>query len=202
MRIAILGSGNIGGTLGKKWAAAGHDVAFGVRDARNPDVTKLLASIPARGRAVSLEAAIGTAEGVLFAVPGTAVASIVETVGPALAGRILVDASNNVGSSVLNNVAELAKCAGAKVFRAFNSIGWENFENPRFGDVDADLFYCGPDGEARAAVESLIQDIGLRPIRVGGIERAAEVDGVAALWFALVFGQKMGRNLAFKVLIR
>ena len=86
--------------------------------------------------------------------------------------------------------------------RAFNSLGWENFDDPDFGGVQADLLWCGPDGSAAVLVEELIADVGLRPVRVGGLDQLATVDMVASLWFALALGQGWGRQLAFKVLTR
>ena len=71
-----------------------------------------------------------------------------------------------------------------------------------FGDLRADLFYCGPASAAQAAVEQLIRHVGLRPIRLGDLSQVQLVDIVGGLWFALVFGQSMGRHLAIKVLTR
>jgi predicted dinucleotide-binding enzyme len=90
----------------------------------------------------------------------------------------------------------------ARVFRAFNTLGWENFANPEFEGGPADLFYCGSDGDARMAVEQLITDIGLRPVYLGGVEQVGLVDAIGSLWFALAFGQGKGRHLAFKMLTR
>jgi predicted dinucleotide-binding enzyme len=109
----------------------------------------------------------------------------------------------------MNSVAAISAAAPtAHVYRAFNSLGWENFADPLFNGVQADLFYAGPEdssagdseGGARATVERLIADVGLHPVYVGGPEQAGVVDGVASLWFALALGQRQGRRLAFKVL--
>jgi hypothetical protein len=115
----------------------------------------------------------------------------------------VIDAANKVGTPVMNSLSEFSRYAPEAIaYRAFNSLGWENFEQPRFGDDIADLFYCGPAGTTQATIETMIHDIGLRPIRVGDLNQAATVDAVAGLWFALAFGQKKGRHLAFKVLTR
>lgn len=71
-----------------------------------------------------------------------------------------------------------------------------------FGGVQADLFYCGPDGESRAVVEQLIADVGMRPIRVGDADQVDVVDSILRRWFALATGQGMGRYLALKLLRR
>jgi 8-hydroxy-5-deazaflavin:NADPH oxidoreductase len=86
--------------------------------------------------------------------------------------------------------------------RAFNSLGWENLADPDFDGTQADLLWCGPDGDPGALVERLITDVGLRPVRVGGLDQLSTVDMLASLWFALALGQGHGRHLAFKVLTR
>jgi predicted dinucleotide-binding enzyme len=200
VRITILGSGNIGGTLGGKWAKAGHEVVFGVRDVNSPKVQALLGRIEGTASADTVANAIAFGDVVLFATPWSAVEGIAKENAEALNGKILIDASNDFGGPVVNNVGTIsAKGPGAKVFRAFNSLGWENFEDPRFGDTQVDLFYCGPDDEARAVVEALIKDVGLRPIWVGDLDQVHVVDAVGSLWVTLAFRRGMGRRLAFKL---
>ena len=142
-KIAVLGAGNIGGTLGKKWATAGHEVAFGVRDPRAAKVQKLLAEIEGRATAVPLDEAVAEASVVLFAIPGRVMSATAVRLRGHLAGKILIDATNNVGQPVMNNLEALAENAtGAALYRAFSNLGWENFAEPVFGGVPADLFYC------------------------------------------------------------
>jgi len=115
----------------------------------------------------------------------------------------VLDATNNVGGDgPLNASAAVGAAApGALYYRAFNTLGWENFAEPTFpGGERADLFYAGPDGPSRPAVEQLIADVGLHPVWVGGPEHVETVDGVARLWFALVMGRHMARRTAFRVL--
>ena len=199
MDIAVLGTGNIGGTLGRAWARAGHRVVFGTRDAGGETARALAAE----GVAVdSVQAAIAHGRVVLFAVPGPAMEAVIDAHAAALAGRIVIDATNKIRAEEMSSVGTFAaRVPTASVFRAFNTLGWENFAQPRFGGERADLFYCGPDEPAaRQAVEGLIADVGLRPVRVGGLDQVDVLDGVLRLWFALAMGQGMGRRLAFRVL--
>jgi hypothetical protein len=138
---------------------------------------------------------------VVFAIPGSAMEATIQAHASALAGKIVVDTANNMGAAVRNSLAAFsAYVPTAQVFRAFNNLGWENFAQPNFGPVPADLFYCGPAGEAQTRVEHLISQVGLRPIWVGGPEQTANVDALGGLWFALALGQRRGRHLAFKLL--
>jgi predicted dinucleotide-binding enzyme len=201
MKIGVLGAKIIGSTLARKWARAGHEVMFGVRTVANPEVQALAQAL---GATVGTPAeAIAFGEAIVFAIPGNAMEETIATHGPALAGKIAIDAANRMGGGPMNSAALFAAHApAAQVYRAFNSLGWENFEDPVFDGVPADLFYCGPAGAGQATVERLIGDVGLRPVRLGDLGQVGLVDTVSSLWFALAFGQGMGRQLAFKVLTR
>ena len=148
MRIGILGSGNIGATLGKKWAQAGHDVVFGVRDVNSSKVKALLQGVDGKASADTVANAIAFGDVVLVAIPWSAVEATVKANAQAIDGKIVIDASNNFGGPVVNHVETIsAHAPTAKVFRAFNSLGWEIFEDPHFGETQVDLFYCGSDDE-------------------------------------------------------
>jgi predicted dinucleotide-binding enzyme len=203
MNITVLGCGNIGGTIGGKWARAGHTVTFG---ARHPDDEKTRALVRSFGSHASLTTmgdAISRGQVVLFAIPGSAMELTAAEHGAALAGKIVIDAANKLGQQPAHSLAAFAAHAPtAQLFRAFHNLGWENFENPRYGGDVADLFFCGAAGEPRAVVEGLIGDVGLRSVYVGGPEQADLVDALLRLWMALVRGQGLGRGVAFKLLRR
>ncbi len=201
MRIAVLGIGNVGGALGKKWAAAGHEVVFGVREPDSPKVGVFLETVKGPARAAALGESIAFGDVVLFAIPAGATAETVAAHGGMLNDKIVIDATNQFGAPVVNCIDVLAaRAPRAHIYRAFNSLGWENFVKPYFGRIQADLLYCGPDGEPRLVMETLITDVGLRPVRVGDLDKVRLVDAVGEIWIALAFGQNMGRRLAFKVL--
>lgn len=201
MNIAVIGSGNIGGTLAKKWAAAGHEVRLGVRDPSKAEVQDLVRALGASARATTVVKAISGADAVLFAIPGGAMAETLASVGSALEGKLVFDATNNIGAPTLNSVAPIAGAApSASVYRAFNIYGFENFAEPVLGGTQADLFFAGPDGPSRKRAEQLIADVGLNPVWLGGPDHAELVDHFMRVWFAFVFEQKKGRRLAFKLL--
>jgi predicted dinucleotide-binding enzyme len=143
----------------------------------------------------------GNPDVVLISVPGGIVEQTAQECAAQLNGRIIIDAANRMGEDSMHNLAPFQQYAPqAQLYRAFNSLGWENYAEPNFNGIQADLFYCGSGGEARAKVEQLISDVGLRPVYLGGNEQLGLLDSIATLWFTLAFGQKKGRHLAFKVL--
>jgi 8-hydroxy-5-deazaflavin:NADPH oxidoreductase len=189
MRIAVIGTGHIGGTLGARWLAAGHEVVYGGRSAR--------ADGPGGEPVVTVADALAGADVVLFAVPGPAVADVAAANAAALDGKVVIDATNRVGQAEVNNrTAIMSAAPGAHYARAFNSLAWESFAEPPAG---ADLFFAA-DQAARSVTEDLIGAVGLEPAFVGDASAAATVDGVALLWFALVQQSGGNRRLAFRVL--
>ncbi len=192
--IAIIGAGNIGGTLGRAWLAAGHRVTYGLRPASERG------GLPDGAARTGLAEAVATADIVVFAVPGGAMDEVLAEVGPGLEGRTVIDATNNVRAAVLHNAAlDARRAAGAPVYRGFSTLGWEVFAQPRFGEVVADLLFSGPDGATRTTVEGLVRDVGLEPVWLGD-GQAATVDGAARVWFALVMGGGRPRHTALKVI--
>jgi predicted dinucleotide-binding enzyme len=184
-RIGVIGSGNIGATVGAAWRRAGHEVVFA---SRSPDPP----------RTVPIADAIAGAEVVLLALPGAAVPPLLVEHGAALDGRVVIDATNDMSGERLHHADAYREAApGARLVRAFNTVGFEVFADPSLGGETADLFWCGPED---AGVEQLIADVGLRPIRVGGIDAIDVVDGVGRLWLTLVFREGRPRRLAFRLL--
>jgi len=203
-RVAVLGAGNIGGTIGKKWVAAGHQVAFGVSNPSGAKAQALRAELGEKATIGTAAEALAAGDVVLMAVPGGTMDETIRANAAALDGKIIIDAANRMGGGgPTNSFATLREqTPQARVYRAFNTLGWENFADPLFNGMQADLFYCGPDGEARQVVEQLIADVGLRPIRLGDEDQVGLVDSLLAIWFTLAQRQGWGRHLAFKVLSR
>jgi len=188
MRIAVIGTGNIGGSLGTRWLAAGYDVTFGGRAAS--------ADGPGGAPVVTIPDALVDADVVLLAVPGKAAADLVSANAAALSGKIVIDATNNIGAAEVNSRAAVtASAPDAHYARAFNTLGWENFVAPPEG---ACLFFAADPG-ARPAAEELIRSTGLEPAFVGDRSAAGIVDGALPLWFALVQQSGGNRKLAFRV---
>jgi len=210
MKIAILGSGNVGGSLGRIWAGKGHAITFGSRDPNCERVQALLASIPGEAKADLRHVAAADAEVVVLAVPWASAEGTVREAGD-LAGKILVDCINPIApefdrldtgehGSASEAIAQWAP--GARIVKAFNCIGALNFEKPKFGVVTADSFICGDDDAAKAAVKQLSEEMGFEAVDVGGISNAVHLEHVAMLWIHMAYNQGFGGEIAVKVLSR
>jgi len=198
LRIAVLGVGNIGGSLGKRWIAAGHQVAFGVA---NPETSAkaqaLTADVGEKATITSVAQAITDADVVVFAIPGKAMDETIAVNADALTGKLVIDVANRVGEPVFNSYATFQRLAPtAQYARAFNTLGWENFVDSTFSGGPADMFYVSADG-SQPTVETLISDVGYRPVRLGAGDQADLVDALLRLWFTL--SRTYGRRLAFKI---
>jgi predicted dinucleotide-binding enzyme len=189
MKIAVIGKGNIGGSLGSKWRAAGHDVVYGARDVSGTG--------PEGASVLAVGDALTDADVVLLAVPGQVVADVVSEQKHALASKIVIDAVNRIGAPEFDSRALIAAAAPqARYVRAFNTLGWENFVSPLPG---TNLFFAA-DPEARTVAEELISAVGLEPAFVGDATATATVDALLPLWFALVKQNGGNRRLALRMI--
>ena len=188
MKIAVIGTGHIGGTLGQRWHAAGHEVVYGSRAGSGAG--------PGGNPVMAVADALTGAEVVLLAVPGAAAAEMAAANGAALAGKVVIDATNNIGRPEVNSRAAIAAAApDARYVRAFNSLGWENFADPPPGAV---LFFAADPG-ARPAAEELISAVGLEPVFAGDADATGMVDALLSLWFVLVKHNGGNRRVALSI---
>ncbi|MEM7736434.1 MAG: NAD(P)-binding domain-containing protein [Deinococcota bacterium] len=199
MKIAVIGAGNIGGTLGRRWLEQGHSVTFGVRDTNSDKLTKLQHDLE-HAVFTTPQDALTSAEVVVLAVPGKVVTQVVAGLARELEHKIIIDATNNLAEDVMEHVEVMQQhMPTAKLFRAFNSLGWETFGSPTISGQQVDHFYCGDERDEQQTVHQLIADIGLNPIYLGGLEHSPILDGLTRLWFTLAFQKGYGRRVALKV---
>lgn len=209
MQIAIIGSGNIGGGLGRAWRRAGHDVTFGARDPQEAELAALCQETGAR--AATITDSVKGAEVVVLAMPWAAVDSVLAAVGD-LAGITVIDCTNAVkrgpqgmsleyGHTTSSSEVLQAKIPKAHVVKSFNAQGAENLANPRYGDIAASNFYCGDDPEAKRKAAILIADVGFEPIDSGALQNARLLEPLMMLWINC--SRTLGsRDIAFKLLRR
>jgi 8-hydroxy-5-deazaflavin:NADPH oxidoreductase len=191
MKVAIIGAGNVGTALATSIARAGHDVIITSRD---PQDAASAASATGARVAPSSAAAAAEAEVVIPAVPFTDVAAIAEEIAASAAGKPVVDVTNRIGfgaagpeiDTTSSNAEELATLLPkSPIVKAFNTLFASKQVDPVTDGVQLDGFVAGDDASAKAKVLELVRSIGLRPIDVGPLVRARQLEALAFLNMAL-----------------
>ena len=209
MNIGIIGSGNVGGVLGARWAQKGHQVVFGSREPHSAEMKQLVEAAGKAARAATMTET-ATCDVLLLATPWPATQSIIAALGN-LTRKILIDATNPLlpdlsglalGTTTSAGEQVAAWAQGAHVVKAFNTVGNNIMGDPSFHGEKPVLFYCGDEAPAKKTVHQLAEDIGFDPQDAGGLKQARLLEPFALLWISLAFQQGWGREFAFKVLRR
>jgi 8-hydroxy-5-deazaflavin:NADPH oxidoreductase len=182
MRIAVLGAGRVGSTLGRLWDAAGHDVTFAARHATRPQA--LAAELGERAHAASVAGAVAGAEVVLVAVPGPVVTDVLQAAGP-LDGRVIIDAANSFGQQQVRLRSLADAFPRARWVRAFNSLSARIMADDNHREPPWALFLSG-DEEAKPVAAQLIRDAGFDPVDLGGIDDSRLQDPDSPLWINIL----------------
>jgi len=185
LRIGIIGSGQIGGSVGLRWAEAGHQVLF---SSRNPDqLGELVAEAGGNARAGFPQEAAEFGEVVLVAVPYGAMPQVGRDYAPLMQGKIVIDCGNpradrdgpmaDEAIAKGTGVASAEYFPGVRLVRAFNAVSYTMVRNQAHRDGELiGIPIAGDDPEAVAVTERLVRDAGFDPVVVGGLNRAREFD--------------------------
>ncbi|MFQ3664791.1 MAG: NAD(P)-binding domain-containing protein [Sphingomonadaceae bacterium] len=199
MRIAIIGRGRVGAVLGPAFAEAGHEVAFGLRDPRDPRH----AGADGVARMGTREAA-EWAEVVVLAVNWPNVDQALADCGP-MDGRILIDCTNPLNFSPEDGLTlafgfdrsageHVAAATRARVVKTLNHVGAAVMGAAKGYARPPVQFVAGDDGEAKTIVSGLLVDLGFRPVDFGGIANARKLEPLAIITIDLMF--RHGHDMA------
>lgn len=204
MKIAIIGSGNVGGALAQQWIKSGHTVLIG---AKLPWSEKniALASKIGEVRFTSLENAVKQSEIILISTPPTAVFELLEQMGD-VSNKVIIDATN----SIMKNPEPyktvyhcLSDQTNAAIVKCFNSTGFENMMNPIYNGQGIDMFMAGDSENAKSVTKQLALDCGFAScIDFGKSDKVELLEKFALAWINLAIMQNHGRDMAFKVVRR
>ncbi len=196
MRVAIIGAGNVGKALGSALRAKGHVVVFGVRDPMKTG----------ERNAKTVAEALTSAEAVILATPWSATEALVCEHADALAGKIVIDATNPINPSLTRlavgfdtSGAELlqSQARKAKFYKAFNSTGVAVMAKPSFPEGKAVMFLAGPAGPDKKTVLRIVADVGFEAVDAGELKAARLLEPLAMLWVQLAVAKSQGRDFAF-----
>ncbi len=203
MKIAIIGTGNVGGALATAWARAGHTIYLGARDQANFKDRELLANPNTSVHSIA-EAAAG-AEVILVATPPQIAKDLAEIFGDAK-GKTIIDATNAIRikpdpyPTAFHAFEELTE---AEVVKCFNTTGFENMQDPKYAGEALDMFMAGDSIPAKQVAEQLALDAGFAHCyNAGKSDRVLLLEQFALFWINLAIFQGMGRNIGFKLLKR
>lgn len=208
MNIGIIGSGNVGGTLGTRWAQAGHQVTFASRKPESKEIQELWANAGPNARVGTISDAV-QADVLLLATPWPNTEEALRSAGD-LSGKILIDATNpllnldalDVGTTTSGGEKVAQWARGAKVVKAFNTVGNNIMADPAFDGRRPVLFYCGDDQAAKQTVGPLIAELGFDAIDAGPLSMARTLEPFALLWISLALKEGLGREFAFQLIRR
>ncbi|MBL7661872.1 NADPH-dependent F420 reductase [bacterium] len=198
MKIAIIGAGNVGKTLGTAWEKKGQSVLYGVRNPK-PGTTEL-----------EVTAAVTASDVIILAVPWSAMPSVLENKA-LFRGKVVVDCTNPINSDftglTLGNTDSGGETVArmipeAKVVKAFNSCGFNVMANPEFPTGKATMFVAGDDKAAKETTLELAQSIGFEAIDAGPLVQSRYLEATAWLWISMAMKYGLGREIAFSLLRR
>ena len=203
MKIGVIGSGNIGGNLGKHWAKAGHEVLF---SSRHPEqLNEIVREAGGNSKAVSIEKAFeANADVYLLAVPFNAIDRLSELYAGEYGGKVIIDATNpyperdgamaqEVRDSNRNASEYTAmKFNTAKTSKAFNTIKVDHLKNRAFNNTDKlAIPYAAQDHESKEITRKLIEDIGFDAVYLGDLTKTKIMDPDQKIYGQSVDRQKL-----------
>ncbi|KOY86346.1 NADH-ubiquinone oxidoreductase [bacterium 336/3] len=205
MKIAIIGTGNVGGALATQWAKAGHQIFLGTRDLSKFEDKHLL-----ENPNTSLHTLVDSskeAEVILIAAVPQASESIAEQIKPYVSGKIVIDAMNAVRTRPegFTSSFEALKhfLPETEIVKCFNSTGFENMQNPVYKGEGIDMFVAGNSVKGKEVAKQLALDAGFGACwDFGGDDKVALLESFALAWINLAIMQGHGRDMAFKVIRR
>lgn len=205
MKIAIIGTGNVGAALASKWAQKGHTIFLGVRDTAQFKGLELLNN--PNTSVHSITEAVAQSEVILLATPAPMTVEIAQSLGDTT-GKVIIDAMNIVmgrGPQGYKHTTDaiLDHTATRDVVKCFNTTGFNNMQNPVYDGVAIDMFVAGDSEKGRAVATQLALDAGFGACyAIGGNEKFELMEQFAWFWINLAMFQGQGREIGFKLLRR
>jgi 8-hydroxy-5-deazaflavin:NADPH oxidoreductase len=199
LKIAVIGAGSVGSTLGNAWRRRGHDVSYGVPRPDDPKYASL--------GAVTNREAVAGAEVIALCTPWPGTRGAVEACGD-LTGKVLIDCTNPLtpdfaalavghATSGAEHVAGWA--SGARVCKAMNQIGAPMMDAPRSTGAPV-MFVCGDDDAAKETTIGLVEALGFAAVDAGDLTVARLLEPFGLLWIHLALRRGFGTDWGFGIL--
>lgn len=196
MKIGILNTGNIGSRLARAWAAAHHPLML-AKDGEDRKISPLLAELADHARLGTIRQAADFGEAVLFSVYWPRVDAVIDAVGDALDGKVVIETMNPLGVTDDfehfhdqafmrdNSTAEYLqkRLPAARVVKAFSLMAAPVLEAGAWTASPSrpSVFYATDDPEAGHIVRRLIGDAGFTPVNAGPLKAARQLEQLGVL---------------------
>jgi predicted dinucleotide-binding enzyme len=186
MKVAIIGSGNVGKALAASGVRAGHTVTL---TATTPEkAAEAAKETGAHGAGSNLEA-ITDADLVILAVPTNKLGDVFRDLGSALDGKVVLDVTNRINTQNpaevlegLSNAEEILKRhPKVRVVKGLNHAFAARHANPTVNGTRLDGFVAGDDQGAKDMALEFVGSIGFRPIDAGPLVMARAIEGMGLL---------------------
>ncbi|RZS77559.1 hypothetical protein EV189_3993 [Motilibacter rhizosphaerae] len=203
MKIAVIGAGNVGSALATRFNELGHEVVLA---ASSPSSPRLASAAATSGAATATVVdAVTAADLAVLAVPFGAVGDVLtDDVQAALAGKVLVDATNPLTADYMGLTVGHTTSAGEQVaerlpdthvVKAFNTVFAATLATPVLGDAAQLLPVAGDDQDAKQLVIGLGQELGFDAVDAGPLSNARYLEPAVELLIQLAYGQGLGEKI-------
>ncbi|WP_146735091.1 NAD(P)-binding domain-containing protein [Thioclava sp. F1Mire-8] len=205
MRIAIIGTGNVGSAIARGLKGKGHDVLLGARNPQTAEVAELVSATDATPMFPA--AAAAEAEIIVLALPWGGAETAVKALGP-LEDKTVIDCMNPLGMvegalgltlGHSNSGGEMVQgwIPGAHVVKTLNQVGAEIMAKNDTLPQRPVMFMAGDDAAAKARVAALLTDLGFAAMDAGDITKARLLEPFGMVWINQALFRGKGRNWAF-----
>ncbi|HEX7137696.1 MAG TPA: NAD(P)-binding domain-containing protein [Vicinamibacterales bacterium] len=207
MRIAVVGTGDMGGALAVALSRK-HEVSVAGSRLGSASAAAAVAASGGKIREIAVEQA-REAELIVFAVPWETVDDVVQRLGD-MSGKVVMVVTvpwiegQNLAVGTTTSGAEIiaSKLHGARVAQAFNTISSATVRAIDAYEQKPTALVCGDDESAKNAVRALARDIGFDEVDGGPLLSARFTEPIGMMWAQLAFEGGYGEKVAFRVVKR
>lgn len=203
--VAVIGTGDMGDSLGPRLAKLGYRVIYG---SRSPDSNSVQALVKVTGNGASATTPMEAAQQgdmVLLLVPWPAMETVAQSLGD-LSGKIVVDVSMPFDQGddgypkhlLESSSAELIQGwnPGAKVVKAFATMGSQIIDDPTDVDGPVSIPIASNHKDAKEKVAGIAAAMGLDPVDFGPLRMSRAIE-IMQMIYMIPLSQNRPQNWEF-----
>lgn len=207
MRIAVIGSGNVGSGLARAWSGLGHSVVVSSRTPGSERIVELVGEIGSGVSAAGLADSVEGADVIVLAVPWSAAEASIAAIGD-LSGQVLIDATNpfagglklDIGHTTSGGEQVAEWAVGAHVVKALNIVDARLLDGRKLDNREISIPICGDNAEAKQLTITLITELGFDVVDAGPLTNSRLLEPLALLMIRLSMKKSLGAEIGFRVL--